>query len=46
MCDININGKFTNCEWQLIAFWTIMIKGDLVEKQRYQCKYCKCIKVE
>jgi hypothetical protein len=40
MCDNS------NCIWELISWWKTMIKGDLVEHYRYQCKSCGEIKID
>ncbi len=46
MCKKIDDKTVCDCEWILIASWTIMIKGDLVTKFRYQCKCCGEYKIE
>ena len=46
MCKKINNNIICECEWELIATWVIMIKGDLVQKMKYKCICCGDIKIE
>lgn len=47
MCKKLDDGRsYCECEWELIAYWVIMIKGDLVQKNKYKCKCCGDIRID
>jgi len=36
----------SECVYKLVAYWKTMIKGDLVECQKFECIHCGHIKVD
>ena len=30
----------SDCVYKLVSYWKIMVKGDLVERQKFECINC------
>lgn len=41
----NYGNTVCECDYELIVWWKIMEKGDLVEHYKYECKCCKQITI-
>jgi hypothetical protein len=41
----NFGNTVCECDYELVAWWKIMEKGDLVEHYKYECKCCKNIMI-